>query len=549
MTTMESRHPQIIPARPRHLRAQHTADIAVAGDLALATPPDDDERDSYFRAQHRWIPVAAATAGMLTTASMCYLVISQWWAVFFIPALALSTIGTVTAATTSMQRRRTSPAEHRAMVDSYAPQHFPSIDVFLPSAGEDLAVLRNTFQHVAAMEWPGLLTVYVLDDSGRDEVATLAADHGFEYRSRPNRGYLKKAGNLRYGYELSDGDFIAILDADFVPRTDYLAELMPYSADPDVGLIQSPQYFDMRETMNWVQNAAGATQILFYRWIQQARDRSDASICVGTCALYRRAALERIGGFPRISHSEDVYTGIEMHRVGYRTRYVPTVVSKGLCPDSLDQFVTQQYRWCNGSMSLLLSRQFHRTKMKFMQRLSFWAGFIYYIDTSVAVFFLFLPPTLMALFSPEQVSVRNYIFVFLAMAIRLATVPIITMGTESNTGLTRISTLYSFAHAISVFDVLRGRVDSWQATGVRGSSPTPRRVRRLAVSWLLMTQVIMWALAFLRGYQYGWLNYLPMIAFNILGLLVAYPIILWRTDVRRPFDPMGPRRALTGLVR
>ena len=156
-----------------------------------------------------------------------------------------------------------------------------SVDVFLPSAGEDLAVLANTFLHVSRLEWAGPITVYVLDDSAQESVRELAWQHGFFYLTRPNRGYLKKAGNLRFGYEHSTGDFIAIFDADFVPEPDYLLQLMPYTTEEDIAIVQSPQYFDTHPRMNWVQSAAGATQILFYRWVQPARDRSDAAICAG----------------------------------------------------------------------------------------------------------------------------------------------------------------------------------------------------------------------------------------------------------------------------
>jgi cellulose synthase (UDP-forming) len=62
--------------------------------------------------------------------------------------------------------------------------------------------------------------------------------------------------------------------------------------------------------MSWLQRGAGATQELFYRWIQPSRDRAGAPICVGTCAVYRLAALASVGGFAQIEHSEDVHTGI-----------------------------------------------------------------------------------------------------------------------------------------------------------------------------------------------------------------------------------------------
>ena len=80
---------------------------------------------------------------------------------------------------------------------------------------------------------------------------------------------------------------------------------------------------------------------------------------MGSSAIYRRSALDAIGGFPLINHSEDVFTGFEMGKKGFRTQYVPSVVSKGVSPDNLDSFVAQQYRWCEGSLTMLFGRDFH----------------------------------------------------------------------------------------------------------------------------------------------------------------------------------------------
>ena len=123
-----------------------------------------------------------------------------------------------------------------------------------------------------------------------------------------------------------------------------------------------------------------------------------------------------------------------------------------------------------------------------MQRLCFWSGFLYYIDTAINVFVVSLPPILMAVLAPEAVSVNNYLFVFLALIVRMSIVPVITMGSESMTGLTRIQSTYSFAHALALFDAIRGRTDAWQATGVKGGTPTARRVRRLMMTWCVLVQ-------------------------------------------------------------
>lgn len=149
--------------------------------------------------------------------------------------------------------------------------------------------------------------------------------------------------------------------------------------DPTLGIVQSPQVFPTPKHMGWIERCAGATQEMFYRFIQPSRDSVDGAICVGTSALYRRAALDAIGGFPKINHSEDVFTGFEMTKHGYHLLYVPINATQGICPDAIDPFITQQYRWCEGSMELVKGREFHtHPQITVRQRLSFWAGFFYY---------------------------------------------------------------------------------------------------------------------------------------------------------------------------
>ena len=499
----------------------------------LPQPPDDTERDLYLGPQRRWVVVVSFLGYILIVISVTFFVLRRMWAAWLLIPLLISTAGTTVSLFTSSRRRRISLKGHRALVENWMPDSIASVDVFLPSAGEDLRVLRNTYHYVSQLAWPGHLTVYVLDDSARDVVRELAEQHGFVYLSRPNRGQLKKAGNLRYGFQHSRGNFIAIFDADFVPRPDFLFELVPYMGDPTVGIVQSPQYFDVDRQLNWLQRAAGGTQVLFYRWVQPSRDRSNAAICVGTCALYRRAALNKAGGFAQIGHSEDVHTGVNLMKVGYRIQYVPTLVSKGICPDTFPQFVTQQYRWCTGSMSLLFSRRFHRIRLTVMQRLSYWSGFLYYITTAINVFVIPLPAILMGYFAPSEVRASNYVFVMLALVVRQAIVPVITCERESLFGLARIQTTYSLSHAVALFDALRKRTDSWVATGAAQRSPTARRVLRLARVWLGSVQVLLWGAIAWRAPEYGMGRYWLMTAFALLNLYIVYPIVLGRSQLWR----------------
>ncbi|GIG28897.1 glycosyltransferase family 2 protein [Cellulomonas marina] len=489
----------------------------------LPSPPTDAERTWYLGRQHRWLLVLQSVSFLLIAVSATQFSVADQRLLLFLVPLSLFGVTMAVSFVSGSRRRRVSLASHEALVRSWSPAVVPSVDVFLPTAGEPLDVLANTYRHVAALVWDGPLRVLVLDDAARPEVRTLAEAHGFEYHVRPDRGRLKKAGNLRYGYEHSDGDVIAVLDADFVPRPDYLHDLVPYLDDARVGIVQSPQFFDAVRGMGWLQRCAGATQEMFYRWIQPARDASDAAICVGTCALYRRSALRDAGGFAQIGHSEDVHTGIGLLRAGYVVRYVPVVVSKGLCPEDVRSFVTQQYRWCTGSMSLLADPAFHdRTPLSLRQRLCFWAGFLYYISTGVNAFVAPLPALVMLWAFPAWIEPMNSVWLLGAVALWLVVNPLVMRG-RWRIDVLRVQILYSFAHAVAIAHVLSGRTKEWVATGTAGGvgrrTPLATTIVRTATLTVAVTQALLWT-----GLVHGVLTYGlgPLWAMLLLAALSAY---------------------------
>ncbi|MGL5827148.1 MAG: SGNH hydrolase domain-containing protein [Nocardioides sp.] len=501
----------------------------------LPVPPTDREKWFYFGRQHRWLLVLQAVSFSLIAWSVLRFSTADLRLLLFLVPMMLYAVTLGVSLISGTRRRRMTRIEHQARVATWQPDRYPSVDVFLPTAGEPLDILANTYRHVAALDWPGDVTVWVLDDSARAEVRDLAASYGLSYRSRPNRGELKKAGNLRYGYENSAGDLILILDADFVPRPDMLRELVPYFADEAVGIVQSPQYFDTRDpSLGWLQRCAGATQELFYRFIQPSRDAVGAAICVGTCAIYRRKALDTAGGFAQIGHSEDVHTGVKLLKAGFGLRYVPVVVSTGLCPDQVSSFLNQQYRWCTGSMSLLANRDFHESPaLSTKQRICFWAGFLYYISTAVNAVVAPLPALAMVWMLPRWVEPMNSIWLVGALGLWFVVLPLVMKG-KWRFDVLRVQYLYSFAHLMAIVHVLTGRTRGWVATGV-ATSATPLSVSiiRLVRANVLITQVALWS-GIMHGISLmGWEAYWVMVVLGVLGSFIQLPLLFVRTGARR----------------
>ena len=364
---------------------------------------------------------------------------------------------------------------HLELVQSWHPRHYPDVDIFLPCCGEPIEVLRNSWTAVAALvqAYPGRAVAYVLDDAADQESQRLAFDLGLNYVIRPNLGHDKKSGNLRYAFANTRGEFFIVLDADFAPRPDFLAETLPYFDDPDIAIVQTPQFFRTDRHQSWVESAAGAIQELFYRAIQVGRDRLGASICVGTCAVYRRHPLLPQGGTTLIAYAEDVHTGLDVRRAGWKLIYVPVVLATGMCPTGLNAFIRQQYRWCTGSTSTVLTSRLWSVPMSIPARLTYVSGFCYYLFTGMSVFAVPLIPITLLLFRPESITPLNSGLIVVAMLTSMTVMPLWHHSSYDLRKTLPLSLVRSWAHALAIWDYVRGKTMQWQATGA-GVSPVRR---------------------------------------------------------------------------
>ncbi|GAA4684701.1 glycosyltransferase family 2 protein [Frondihabitans cladoniiphilus] len=503
------------------------------------SPPSDSELVWYLGPQRRWVQVVTLVSFGLAAVSLTEFGISSplMWPILIV--VAVTVFASLLSIITGFRGRRMSERTHFATIDAWRaatdPTAHPSVDVFLPSCGEPMAVLRNTFTHVSRLDWPGQLDVWVMDDADKPEVEVLAAEFGFHYRVREDRGYMKKAGNLASAFGVTAGDFIVIFDADFVPRTDFLFHTIPYMDDEQIAIVQTPQFFETRgESMNWIERTAGSTQELFYRWIQPSRDRLGAPICVGTCAVYRRSALASVGGFVQIEHSEDVFTGLQLTRGGYSLRYLPVIVSKGLCPSDLSGFLNQQYRWANGSLTLMKSGKASRRPLSFIQRLCFFSGFAYYISTALNVFVLHIPGIVMATWFAHDVRASHFVPFLAGAWVYFVLLPRMSKS-QWRFEVMRIQMAYSFAHALACIHKLTGRSAGWVATGAVGkSSSLSRTIATMGIVTITVTLGWSWAALIYDVATVGIKQFWPMGLFDLGYAYLGLPLLVEFMKIRFP---------------
>ncbi|MCL3817437.1 glycosyltransferase [Aeromicrobium wangtongii] len=505
----------------------------------LPTPPSDDDKYSYLGVQRRWpfvwIFVAQATLVYAFVSVMVHSVASSLGLIlltFTVPPLLVNLW-------LRIRRRRITLEDHVTHIEAWRRRRtdWPSVDVLVPCCGEDPAVLDNTFRHIAMLDWPGRLEVHVLDDADDAATRDLARAWGLGYVVRPNRGEWKKAGNLIHAFESTSAELVAVFDADFAPRPDFLYETVPYMDDPRTGVVQTAQYFDVDSRVNDFARYAGTLQELFFRWIQPARDTYEAAICAGTNVLYRRAAVEAAGGFAKVPLGEDVHSGVKIWVADFRTRYLPLVLAKGLAPSTWSALTNQQYRWCRSSMLLMVSSFFRDAPFGWRQRVCFWAAFLYYMSSAAMMLTAVLPTAIMLWFHPSELSAWHYLAVVPALVSTWAVFPLLARGWSPM--IFRVCMINTFCHALAVLDALRNQVQAWVPTGASASAPrkrvgVPRRVALIGRTWFVLTQLVIWG-GVVRYALAGQdvLDIWPLLALWGLQVYLLLPLVLRLQPSRR----------------
>jgi cellulose synthase (UDP-forming) len=294
----------------------------------------------------------------------------------------------------------------------------PSVDVMIPTYNEPAFILRRTIIGCQAMDYP-YKTIYLLDDTRREEVKALAAELGCEYISRQDNKHAK-AGNLNHAMMRTHGELIVCFDADFVPTRNFLTRTVGFFQDAKVALVQTPQSYYNSDPIArnlGLENILVPEQEVFYRQIQPVRDGTDSVVCAGTSFVMRRSALLNAGGeFVTSSLSEDYFTAVRLSGKGYRLIYLDEKLSAGTAPEDMGAQATQRLRWAQGTLQAFFIKENPLTipGLRPLQRLSHLTGILHWFTSLSRVGFLLIPLAYSFLgIIPVRATTEEVIYYFL----------------------------------------------------------------------------------------------------------------------------------------
>jgi cellulose synthase (UDP-forming) len=230
--------------------------------------------------------------------------------------------------------------------------HLVDVDVFIPVYDEPVEVVEATVDAARRMRG-ARVHVALLDDGDSPAMRDMARRLGVRYVQRAEHSGAK-AGNINHALTVTGAPFVAVFDCDHVPDAAFLEETLGHFGEGRVAFVQTPQYYANNER-GGVTEAAWAQQALFFGAIARGKATADSMFCCGTNVVFRREALELVGGFPERSLTEDFQLSVRLHEIGWRSVYVPKVLARGLGPEDLASYVSQQHRWARGCLSSIPS--------------------------------------------------------------------------------------------------------------------------------------------------------------------------------------------------
>jgi cellulose synthase/poly-beta-1,6-N-acetylglucosamine synthase-like glycosyltransferase len=233
----------------------------------------------------------------------------------------------------------------------------PKVTVQLPMYNERYVVER-LIDSVAKIDYPReLLEIQVLDDSNDEtsEMARAAVERhrlrgvNIHYLHRDHRAGFK-AGALQEGLCAATGEFLLVLDADFIPDPGIIRDSIDFFFDPHVGMVQS-RWDHLNRDFSLLTKIQSIYLDGHFVLEHTARNRSGRFFNFnGTAGIWRRRTIEESGGWMADTLTEDLDLSYRAQLANWKFVYLKDVVSPAEVPVDVSGFKSQQHRWAKGSI-------------------------------------------------------------------------------------------------------------------------------------------------------------------------------------------------------
>ena len=234
----------------------------------------------------------------------------------------------------------------------------PGVTILVPAYNEEM-VIKESISSLLSLDYPDY-EVLVIDDGSSDGTYDVACQFEGDYGKARVRVVTKqnsgKASSLNVGIGLAECDFLLCMDSDSKLTPSTLSKGVAHFRNPAVGAVAGNvkvinrdgmwtklQALEYIEGLNVVRKAQGFLRLV--------------NIVPGPIGLFRKKALQDVGGYDSDTFAEDCDLTLKLLTKGWKVEYEPEAISYTEAPERLLDLLKQRYRWTRG---ILQSIKKHR---------------------------------------------------------------------------------------------------------------------------------------------------------------------------------------------
>ncbi len=291
------------------------------------------------------------------------------------------------------------------------PNEIPFVTIQLPIYNEKY-VTQRLLDNIVLLDYPkDKLEIQVLDDSTDDSIIETIklvnkyANQGIDIKhiTRQIRTGFK-AGALKEGLVTAKGEFIAIFDADFMPKKDWLLKTIPNFKNPEVGVVQTRWGHLNRDYSILTKIQAFALDAHF---TLEQTGRNSKQHCInfnGTAGVWRKSCIIDAGNWESDTLTEDLDLSYRAQLKNWKFVYLEEVETPAELPAMLSAARSQQFRWNKGgaeNFRKMASKVMHSNTISGKTKIH---GILHLLNSS-----MFLCVFTMAILSVPMLFVKNYL--------------------------------------------------------------------------------------------------------------------------------------------
>jgi len=238
--------------------------------------------------------------------------------------------------------------------DPKPPKKLPKVSILVPAYNEEKTI-ASTLKSLLNLDYPkDKLEIIAINDGSTDktlEIMKKFRKYGIKIIDKPNGG---KASALNAGLKKAKGEIIVCMDADSIVKRDALKKTIGYFNDPKVGAVASslkvykPKTFWQKiQSVEYIYN-------IFLRKVLALMD--SVFVVPGPFGLYRKEALERVGGWDEKNITEDMELTFRLQKAGYKIETCLNSIVYTKTPETFKRLIRQRVRWYRGF--IITSREY-----------------------------------------------------------------------------------------------------------------------------------------------------------------------------------------------